>query len=760
MRGEQPATGTTAEPRAWLWALVLSAGLAVSTATLLLPGLPAHDAVRPLITGAAAIAMLAGLRRGRIHNRLPWQLFAASLAATTLAGGLHYFLRHVTGEPVFPSPADAVSLVGHVLAAAGGLTLSRRAGRDATVDALLVTVPLAMLLWLTATGHGGVHTGWFVQAAAIAGPVGALVVVFGAIRAMFTVEMRKLPSILLTAGLTGWFLSDALRITDRLHGGEIHGPLIDIGYSAMPVFLAAAALHPRVHEINAARRPRQKAVMSVPRFVTVAAGVISIGVLAAWQGDTRVRILCTALVLAAVVATVRVARVIKTTGRRAIIDPLTGLPNRPELLRRLGVALAEIPADGSRNVALLFCDLDHFKDVNDSLGHEAGDQMLIAVAERLTGCVRDTDVVARLGGDEFVILMPATGPDEAMTVAGRLSGVFTTALTVAGTEVHPSVSVGLRITSDPHADPAALLRDSDAAMYHAKAGGRGRTELYDDRFTTEAADRLRLDADLRRALATGGELTCVFHPEIDLATGRLYALEALVRWNHPERGLLFPDAFVGYAEEHAHLINGIFQAVLDAALSAQDRWLAEFGWRPTVAVNVSPAQASDPAIVDWITTALIAHQAPASALIIEVTETGLADSAAMATTLTALRERGVAVAVDDFGTGYSSVERLAKPHWDALKIDRSFTAGIAADQSRAGVVRAMVAMAHALGLSAVAEGVEDAETLDELRTIGCDTAQGYYYTRPVGADVISTMIADNPAWRRPAAETRMTPVTS
>jgi predicted signal transduction protein with EAL and GGDEF domain len=360
-------------------------------------------------------------------------------------------------------------------------------------------------------------------------------------------------------------------------------------------------------------------------------------------------------------------------------------------------------------------------------------------------------VVARLGGDEFVILMPDATDEDTDLVAERLVTSFAEPITLDGIELFPSVSVGVRTTDDYRAEPAALLRDADAAMYRAKSGGRGRAERFDDQFAAEASARLRLDAELRQAL-TNDELVCHFHPEIDLSTGGLYALEALVRWQHPVRGLLSPDAFVAHAEM-VGLIGALFDRVLDQALTAQDGWLAEFGWRPTVAVNVSPRQLTDVRLIPTVLAALQSHDAPPSALILEVTETALVDDMVMTGALAELRRHGVAVAVDDFGTGYSSVSRLADRHWDALKIDRSFTSGIDHDPAREGVVRAMIALAHALRLRAIAEGVEDEPTLDKLRELGCDAAQGYYYTRPVDAGAISRMIVAAPQWNPAAVPT-------
>ena len=730
--------------RAWLWFLL--AGTVCAIAYIVLPQNQVTSWIFPVVNSSGAVAAWIGLSRNRPRNRPAWGMLAAALSLSALGDIIFAGYDLFQAEPPFPSVADVVYIAAHLLAAAAVVRLSHHAGRDSMLEAGVLTVPLALQYWIHIISpilREGGNSDAAVLVAVVT-PVGTLIVLFGALRAGLSMEMRKMPARLLVAGMVAWFVPDAYYATASLNGTYVSGGWMDFGWMLMPLLLGAAALHPEMPKLNVPLHVSTN-ILSVRRYLVVIAGVLAFDAYAAYSASGPARLVGVAVLVSATLAAVRIRRPLSDMGRRATRDGLTGLPNRTELLRRLTFALAELPADGSSKVALLFCDLDRFKDVNDSLGHAAGDRLLITIARRIVATVRDDhDLVFRLGGDEFVILMPGATDADTDAVAERLVTTFTEPIVIDGTELFPSVSVGVRTTDDFRADPDVLLRDADTAMYQAKTGGRGRAERFDDRYAAEASARLKLDTELRHALVNG-ELVCRYHPEIDLVSGRLYALEALVRWEHPERGLLSPDEFVGHAETHG-VIGQLFEQVLEQVLTAQDGWLAEFGWRPTVAINVSPRQLNDGRLVPAVLAALAEHDAPAATLILEVTETALVDEAVLTGTLAELRRHGVAVAVDDFGTGYSSVSRLADRHWDALKIDRSFVTGIAEDPAREGVVHAMLALARALGLHVIAEGVEDEPTLAKLRELGCDAAQGYLFTRPVDAAEISQMIAVSPEW--------------
>ena len=424
---------------------------------------------------------------------------------------------------------------------------------------------------------------------------------------------------------------------------------------------------------------------------------------------------------------------------RATHDDLTGLPNRSLLLDRLEVALGA--AHPEHRLALLFLDLDHFKGVNDSLGHEAGDELLREVARRVAGVLRPDDLVARLGGDEFVVLCEGVADEhQAADVARRITGaVESTPIRLATTELSVTASVGIALSAGS-GHPEALLRDADAAMYRAKELGRARLEVYDDAMRAQAARRSALADELAHALEAG-QLELHHQPTVDLATGRVRGVEALVRWRHPTRGLLAPAEFIRLAEDTG-LIVGLGLRVLTMATRAARRWVDELGDdAPPVHVNLSAAQVTAPSVGALVTGVLAATDLPPDHLCLEVTESVLMEDARAAeASLRELRELGVRVAIDDFGTGYSSLSYLRRFPVDVLKVDRSFIDGLGPDAEDTAIVHAIITLARTLGLESVAEGVETAEQVDGLAELGCDAAQGYWFTRPVPEDELLPLL--------------------
>jgi diguanylate cyclase (GGDEF)-like protein len=418
---------------------------------------------------------------------------------------------------------------------------------------------------------------------------------------------------------------------------------------------------------------------------------------------------------------------------QALHDRVTGLPNRSLLLDRLGHALA-LGGRRRREVAVLFLDLDHFKVINDTLGHAAGDELLAQVAPRLREAVRPADTVARFGGDEFVLLCENVGGAEATAIARRVLRSFAAPLEVAGHEHFVNASGGLAL-SRPRGDTAeSLLRDADAAMYLAKERGRGRYEIFDEDLRRRALARLQMEADLRRAL-TAGELELHYQPIVDLAGGGVRAAEALVRWRDPDRGLLTPQDFLAVAEE-AGLIAPLTEWVLKAALEQAAAWraghpaLAEL----VVAVNVSSADVARVDFVDAVADALTTTGLPPDALSLEISEAALQDPGESGVgTLRLLRHLGVRITLDDFGTGSSSLSHLERFPVSALKIDRSFVARLQGGIAQAPVARAILGLADALDLEVVAEGVETPEEEQGLLELGCRLAQGFRYAAPARA---------------------------
>jgi diguanylate cyclase (GGDEF)-like protein/PAS domain S-box-containing protein len=422
------------------------------------------------------------------------------------------------------------------------------------------------------------------------------------------------------------------------------------------------------------------------------------------------------------------------TRHRALHDPLTELPNRTLFLDRLDHAL-RLARRGDSSVAVFFLDLDQFKGINDTLGHQCGDQLLLAVGNRLETALRPTDTVARFGGDEFVILCEdVPDQDAAAMLAQRIASVFERPYPLAGRDHYVTASTGIAMPRSGDEAPEDLIRDADAAMYSAKERGRARFEFYDERMRPRTLLRIRTEHDLRGAVERR-ELKLCYQPLVDLDTGRLAGLEALLRWEHPERGLLPPGEFIQIAEA-SDLIDPIGRWAIDEAARQAAAWREEHGGELplTVGVNVSARQVASPGLVDAVEEALHRHQLPGHALALELTETALIEEAeSPAEVVTRLKSLGVEIVLDDFGTGYSSLSYLPRFPIDTLKLDRSFIAGLDSAHT-ASIVTAVVNMAQALGLGVVAEGVETEAQLYALRALGCRRGQGFLFARPMPAE--------------------------
>ncbi len=411
-------------------------------------------------------------------------------------------------------------------------------------------------------------------------------------------------------------------------------------------------------------------------------------------------------------------------------DPLTGGANRVLFTERVAHALARMHRRHA-TVAVLVINLDHFRNVNDSLGYAAGDALLRAVAGRLQAVLRPNDTVARLGSDEFAVLLEDVGPaSDSLQVAEHLGDAFRTPLEFAGDSLVVSLSIGIVTASTAHARAGELLRNAELAMYAAKAAGRGRADVFVPSMLAPATERLTLDQDLRHAVA-GGELRLLFQPIVSVDSGDIVGCEALVRWHHPIRGLVMPDAFIPLAEESG-TISDIDAWVIDAACSQVAAWRASGLPTLLLAVNASGRDLGRGEFVDRVSAALLKNGLPRDRLEVEITETAaVAQPAAALNELRHLRDAGITVAIDDFGTGYSSLSKLATFPVDRLKIDRSFLADIKQADDDAPLVAAMIVLAHRLGLQVTAEGVETPEQLAFLRRHHCDLLQGYLFSPPV-----------------------------
>jgi diguanylate cyclase (GGDEF)-like protein len=499
------------------------------------------------------------------------------------------------------------------------------------------------------------------------------------------------------------------------------------------IYLAAAALL-AVRAIGARND-------DVPFTLFAGAGTLGLAPIAVLVGDFSAALLpLLVLPLAALHVAGRHALLSES---RALHDVLTGLPNRALFQDRVDRALSAAKRDGSRPVVMLL-DLDKFKEVNDTLGHHRGDELLKLVGPRIGGVLRSSDTVARLGGDEFAVLLPSAPDAEAGAEVGqKILQALEQPFQVDDAELEVGASLGVACFPDHGEDVDTLMQHADMAMYVAKGTGSGQ-EVFDLKGGRQ--DPLAVVGDLRRGMSDG-ELGVLYQPKVDLRTGEVRGAEALVRWEHPLRGLVLPDKFVNHAE-HTGLIRPLTLHVLDAALSQVGSWRND-GLDMTVAVNLSMRSLLDRALIEDVEALLRKWDVPAQALALELTEsTIMADPQRAREILEALSALGVGLSIDDFGTGYSSLGKLKQLPVDEIKIDRSFVVGMASDHSDATIVRSTIDLARNLGLRVVAEGIEDRVVRDQLAALGCDLGQGYWFSRPLEGPALAAWAAER---RLPAA---------
>jgi diguanylate cyclase (GGDEF)-like protein/PAS domain S-box-containing protein len=446
--------------------------------------------------------------------------------------------------------------------------------------------------------------------------------------------------------------------------------------------------------------------------------------------------------------------------RRAFHDGLTGLPNRALFLDHLThrIETRAKPKDG---FAVLFVDLDNFKVVNDSLGHAAGDQLIVAISDRLQSVVRPGDTVARLGGDEFTLLLgEAPTSNAAAAVAQRILDVLAEPVVVAGRSFHVGASIGIAWSQDSGFDAGAMLRDADTAMYCAKLRGKNGISLYTSAMRADVMNRLDIESDLRGAIA-GGQLFLQYQPIFELASGRIVETEALVRWNHPTRSVIQPLDFIPIAEETG-MICALGDWALREACAQLNRWRGEpQACRLRIYVNASARQLEDPGYVSRVRKILLDSAVDPSLIGIEITETStLQDLKRVRGVFQELRSLGVRLVVDDFGTGYSSMSYVGELKVDMLKIDRSFIAALSQPGANRVVVQAIISLARNLGLEVTTEGIETEAQFQTLRDMGCDKGQGFFVSKAVDPDAIVSLVSMSEHIRAsipPPSMTRVTP---
>ena len=765
--------------RAWIVALIACAA-ALALHVVLPVGSLEQNLLYDGIATAAVVGILVGIRLHRPEYVMPWLLIAAG-QASFVVGDLLWVWFELHGETPFPSVADVFYLGGYpFIALAFGLLIQRRIGggdRAGLLDAAILTTGAAILSWvlLIEPSFAGTEATPLELLISLAYPLADLLVI-GVATGLLTTPGARTPSFgLLVGGLLVLLVSDETYALQNLHGTYESGSLLDLGWLVAYLVTALAALHPSMREVV---RPQPvnvtwlgpvrlaflaAAMLTGPVVMTIAGEVDGIvgWVVAGASGILSMLVLARLAGLVRMLAHDVAARsaLEAQLSHQANHDPLTGLANRRRFVEQVGEALAGggrwrgagsrghvLPQEtGNAALAVLFLDLDDFKAVNDTLGHAAGDQLLVAIAGRIGECLRDGDLAARLGGDEFgVLLGRVREPALAEAIASRiLAAIHEPVAVEAGTaSVGGSVGIAWVDPSKGASSVDDLLHDADVAMYQAKADGKGRSRTFASSMHAAVSERVRLRNELARAVAHR-EFVIHLQPIVRLDNRAVRGLEALVRWNHPSRGLLPPSEFVPLAEETG-LIVEIGAQVLDAACREVVRLDGrhESNSPSTIAVNVSPQQLASPAFAELVTRTLRTTGLRAGRLVLEITESVLVhDDGAGVANLRRLRELGVRVAIDDFGTGYSSLASLHRYPLDILKIDRSFLDLGAPAAEDWALVRLVVGIGRTLGLETIAEGVEHEEQARELVRLGCVAAQGFLFSEPVEPAALDELLA-------------------
>jgi diguanylate cyclase (GGDEF)-like protein len=722
-------------------AYLLLAGLAVAVHRALPTGSIQQNLVYDGIGLAAVAAILLGVHRHRPARALPWLLIAAS-QLLFVTGDALWTVLELMGESPFPSIADVAYLLGYpvmVIAFTAAIRLRVRGGdQSGLLDGSILAAAAALVGWVVLVRpvlDGAEDPISLLVTAAY--PLGDLMVLGVAIGLLATPGARTPSFVMLISSIVLLFVADTAYAFQVASDSYVDGGLLDTLWLCAYVTIAAAALHGSMRDV-AAPHPVSVAWLSRLRLSLLAIAMLTGPVLIMvvnfrWESDVPILALGSAFL--SVLVLVRLATVVRALARdnaarvklegelsyRASHDPLTGLPNRRRFIERLEGVLS-VP--DRRPLSVLFLDLDDFKTVNDSLGHAAGDTLLISVATRLQRHLREEDLAARLGGDEFGIILDGKEAAAAMRVADRLLAALGEPVEVDGRQVTARASIGIVDASAPGVTTAQLLANADIAMYEAKDEGKGRARTYVQGTRTAVQDRMELEADLRGVVARG-ELRIEYQPIMELPTGRTFGIEALVRWQHPTRGRLEPDAFVPLAER-AGLIGEIDRFVLAESCLRLAAWRA-VSPNLMLSVNLSALGLVDPGLVPDLVGATSTAGVPPSAIAMEVTESAiLADSDVVRENLLALRASGARVAIDDFGTGYSSLSYLSRLPADILKIDRSFVEDLDRAHDR-GLAAVVVRLGQTLGLQTIAEGVTRPSQLEAVRALGCQLAQGYLF---------------------------------
>jgi diguanylate cyclase len=760
-------------PGAWLILLAAIPFLAGFYLLLPIEG-TARTFAYPAFGLIGMVAILAGVHRRKPARRGSWRLIAIALALLAIGDVTYSVMLIGGGEVPYPSLADIAYVGGYAALIGGvaGLIRGRVPGGDRTplIDAAILAAGAGSLSWVVIIQpslSGTVDP--LVATMTMAYPGMDIILLALGIRVLLSAATRPRYMQLLVAGIAIYFIADIVYAIAILDGSYLDGHPVDVGWIVGILLIGVAALHPSVSdpveqvESNEGRLTWSRlamlaiAALIAPTILIVqsveAGNDVVVGLVIEWT-------LLFGLVLLRLVTTVRELGVALQQRRRlqrdlahqARHDPLTQLANRLLFEERLAAAMST----NAETTALIFLDLDDFKTINDTLGHAKGDELLRILAGRVQRDLRSTDLAARLGGDEFAILVEGCGdPSMAKAVAERALTTLRSPVSLGGRQhlIHASAGVAMGHAGSTAMD---LMRDADIAMYQAKSHGKDQVEAYEAAMHRQVVKSYELRTELADAIENR-EFVLHYQAAVHMETGAIVGAEALVRWNHPVRGLLGPHEFIPQAESSG-LIHPLGQWILREACTAAVDWPDRLdGKRPAISVNLAASQLLQPGLVDLVAEILAETGLPANKLILEVTESALVDLGPARDALMRLRQLGVLLALDDFGTGYSALSYLADLPFSIVKIDKAFIAAIGHGKRVDALLAGILGLCDALELQTVAEGVEEKLQLDRLLKLGCDVGQGYLFARPLPPTEFVAFLAGERTRNRPAAGLAVSP---
>jgi diguanylate cyclase (GGDEF)-like protein len=711
------------------------------------------SAAYPVVTFGGVLSAAYGMRRYRPSLVWPWGLLMASGIVWTAAGIVRDSTGatgdFTTGRSLLP---DLLALPGYGMfgLALYGLLRSRRGSgeRGALLDGIMLGVGALLLVnELLVEPTLDIKNSWLMARIAVAiYPAISMCLLTIAARLAFAAGDRSPAFRLLLVGTTALLIGDIVFALGEVGAVKISQSILEIPYLLVPACIGTAATHPSIRSLDRATR-RQGPSLGRGRLLAVAGALLVPIVLIARRGMSPGKLVTLALCLVlAGAAVIRLAGAMKQQAasearlaHQATHDELTGLPSRVYIVEHTEKMMEQSDLTGD-SVALMFIDLDQFKLVNDSMGHNVGDQLLVLAAQRISGCVRPQDIVGRISGDEFILVAVGLDAPQAFSLADRIRQVLGDAFYLDAGEVFISVSIGITVATGSGTSASTLIQEADTAMYRSKEAGRNTVTMFDTSMRERVARRVVLERQLRHAL-NEGHFAAFYQPIVALPSGRVHGFEALARWVDGGH-MISPAEFIPIAEESG-LIVPLGKFMLDDACKQLAWWRASVpnGEGLYMSVNLSPRQVRQSDIVDTVAEALDRYRLPGDALWLEITESlMMEDSIATAAVMSGLRALGVRLSVDDFGTGFSSLSYLKRFPVSRVKIDRAFVTGLGEHTSDSSLVAAILAMGSALDLDAVAEGVESLEQAERLFELGCRMAQGYLFSKAVpAADVPETL---------------------